>query len=164
MKTRNRSHHMTKPLVMLENGVNPRPCHPKPHAKSTQTAILSYHLCVEDGMAVKCQWHCVYLDFLKLTQSSFIIMSLRYLAKFRIYQALLCGLCSNHNEESNSRQRAGRVWNPQTGTPWPRPGTVTKISILDYKTNMFLTLFILGLYYKLLNIHYPTKRKFRPDL
>ena len=56
----------------------------------------------------------------------------------------------------------GRVWNPQTGTPWPRPGT--KISILDCKTNMFLTLFILGLYYEVINIHYPTKRKFRSDL
>ena len=58
--------------------------------------------------------------------------------------------------------KSGRVWNPQTGTLWPRPGTMTKISILDCKTNklnMFLTLFILGLYYELLNIHYPTKRK-----
>ena len=58
----------------------------------------------------------------------------------------------------------GRVWNQQTGTPWPRPGTMTKISILDCKTNMYLTLFILGLYYEVLNIHYPTKRNFRSDL
>ena len=65
---------------------------------------------------------------------------------------------------------AFNLWNPQTGTPWPRPGTVTKISILNCKTNMFLTLFVFGLYYevlnihKVLNIHYPTKRKFRSDL
>ena len=32
---------------------------------------------------------------------------------------------------------------------------MTKISILDCKTNMFLTLFILGLYHEVLNIHYP---------
>ena len=41
---------------------------------------------------------------------------------------------------------------------------MTKISILDFKINMFLTLFILGLYYEVLNIHYPTKWKFRSDL
>ena len=57
----------------------------------------------------------------------------------------------------------GRVWNPQTGIPWPRPRTVTKISILDCKT-IFLTLFILGLYYEVLNIYYPPKRIFRSDL
>ena len=34
------------------------------------------------------------------------------------------------------------------------------ISILDSKTDMFLTLFILGLYYEVLNIYYPTKRNF----
>ena len=38
---------------------------------------------------------------------------------------------------------------------------MTKISILDCKTNMFLTLFILGLYYEVLNIHYPTKWKWK---
>ena len=44
------------------------------------------------------------------------------------------------------------------------PVTETVISILGCKTNMFLTLFILGLYYEVLNIHYPTKRKLRLDL
>ena len=41
---------------------------------------------------------------------------------------------------------------------------MTKISILDCKTNMFVILFILGLYYEALNIYYPTKRRFRSDL
>ena len=71
-------------------------------------------------------------------------------------------------------RKNGRVWNPQTGTPWPGtvnpqtgtpwPGTVTKISILDCKTNMFLILSVLGLDYEVLSIHYPAKRKFRSDL
>ena len=56
-----------------------------------------------------------------------------------------------------------RVWNPQTGTPWPRLGTETKISILDSKTNMFLTLFVLGLYNEVLNKFYQRAKKFRSD-
>ena len=44
------------------------------------------------------------------------------------------------------------------------PVTETKISILDSKTNMFLTLFILGLYYEVLNKYYPRERKFTLDL
>ena len=45
------------------------------------------------------------------------------------------------------------------------PVTETKISILDSKTNTFLTLFILGLYYEVhvLNEYYPRGRK-RLDL
>ena len=53
---------------------------------------------------------------------------------------------------------------PTDRNPVTRPGTVTKISIMDCKTIMYLTLFILGLYYEVLNIHYPTKRNFRSDL
>ena len=38
--------------------------------------------------------------------------------------------------------------------------TEIKISILDSKTNMFLTLFVLGLYYEVLNEYYPRGREF----
>ena len=41
----------------------------------------------------------------------------------------------------------GRVWNSDQNLV-----TETKISILDSKTNMFLSLFILGLYHAVLNI------------
>ena len=44
------------------------------------------------------------------------------------------------------------------------PVTEAKISILGSKTNMFLTLFILGLYYEVLNKYYPRERKIRSDL
>ena len=44
------------------------------------------------------------------------------------------------------------------------PVTETKISILDSKTNLFLILFILGLYYEVLNKYYLRGRKFRSDL
>ena len=53
---------------------------------------------------------------------------------------------------------------PQTGIPWPIPETETKISILDSKTNMVLSLFILVLYYEVLNNYCLRERNFKSAL
>ena len=66
-----------------------------------------------------------------------------------------------HQEETDKTKQAQIERSGMKPTD-RNPVTETINSIQDCKTKVFLTWFILGLYYGVLNIHYPTKWKLRP--